>query len=214
MKLMVYIFIVVMFFSSVLLPVKVSHSQKISRIDKACDRYPPENKVRRLECEALVLITKAGHSKKSIHKALKLLEQARKIAPQDLFVLNNIAFCYVKLNKYKRALKITEKMLNMQPSALGTRFFNCLLKERLGYPEQEWLACYQSVVQGLKDRNITKDVTYVIHLLMAKDPDAQAVKDKYLAGLEPGTEETKMWNDMLKNFDRQKYLRIYFPRSY
>jgi tetratricopeptide (TPR) repeat protein len=211
MKYLVCILCMLLIFISMLAQANDAHCQKISPIDRACDRYPPENKVRRLECQALVLITKAGHSKESIHKALKLLGQARSIAPHDLFVLNNIAFCYIKLNKYKTALQITEKMLKIQPSALGARFFNCLLKERLGYPTQEWLACYQSAVQGLKNSNSPKDVTYVFALLMAKDPDAQAVKDKYLAGLEPDTVETKMWNDMLKDFDRKKYLRKILP---
>ncbi len=180
-------------------------------IERECRRIPPENKVRRLECRAVLIMSLESHNQDSLKKALKILEQAQAIAPNDLSVSNNLALCYVKQKKYETALSILENSLSRQPNNFGVKNFTCMLKERLGYPRSEYRACYHSVVQAVKEKKMAKGLDFVITVLVADEPDAQTIKDKYLAGLNPKNENTESEKKYLENFNRDEYIRKHLP---
>ena len=180
-------------------------------VDRVCRRIPRENKARKLECQAVVIMSMDSHNADSLKTAQKMLEQAHAIAPNDLSILNNTAFCYVKQKQYETALSILENSLNRQPNNFGVKNFTCMLKERLGYPRSEYRACYHSVVQAVKEKKMAKGINYVITVLVADEPDAQAIKDKYLAGLNPINKSTESEKKYLENFNRDEYIRKHLP---
>lgn len=180
-------------------------------IEKVCGHIPPENKMRRLECRAVVTMTMNKYSEDSLKKGLKMLEQAQAMAPNDLSVLNNIALCHAKKKNYKSALTLFEKSLRQKPDNLGVKFYTCLLKERLGYPRSEYRTCYHSVVQALKEQKMTEGIDYVFMVLIAEEPDAQAIKNKYIASLDPKGEFTEHDKKSLGNFNRDEHLHKLLP---
>jgi len=180
-------------------------------IEKVCSHIPPENKMRRLECRAVVIMTQESHSEDSLKKALKMLKQAQAMAPNDLSVSNNIALCYAKQKKYKTSLSILENSLSQQPNNLAAKNFTCMLKERLGYPRSEYRACYHSVVQAIKEKKMAKGINYVITVLVADEPDAQAIRDKFIAAMDPNDKFAASWKKALVNFNRDEYIRKHLP---
>ncbi|MCB2193977.1 MAG: tetratricopeptide repeat protein [Deltaproteobacteria bacterium] len=180
-------------------------------VDRVCRRIPPENKARKLECRAVVIMSMDSHNDDSLKTALKMLKQAQAIAPNDLSILNNTAFCYVKQKKYETALSILENSLSRQPDNLGVKNFTCMLKERLGYPRSEYRACYHSVVQAIKEKKMAKGINYVITVLVADEPDAQAIRDQFIAAMDPKDKSAASWKKALENFNRDEYIRKHLP---
>ena len=180
-------------------------------IEKVCGDIPPENKIRSLECRAVVLMTQESHNEKSLKKALEMLKQAQAMEPNDLSILNNTAICYARQKKYKTSLSILEKSIARQPNNLAAKNFTCMLKERLGYPRREYRACYHSVVQAIKDKKMAKGINYVITVLVADEPDAPAIRDKFLATMDPKDKFAASWKKALENFNRDEYIRKHLP---
>ncbi len=180
-------------------------------INRVCGHIQPANKVRMLECRAVVIMGHRGGSEESLEKGLLLLKQAEALAPKDIFILNNIALCYMKQKNYKTALGYLDQVLEMKPSFVEVKFIKCLLEERLGYPAEKCKACYRSVAQHYEYRLKTSDVNYVYAELMLGGPNAERVKKNFLASLKPGSDEAEMWNELLRDFDREKFLHEMLP---
>ncbi|MCF8098972.1 MAG: hypothetical protein K9K65_14115 [Desulfarculaceae bacterium] len=87
----------------------------------------------------------------------------------------------------------------------------CMLQERLGFPRPQCSACYREVVTWHRKAGETDTVEYVYAVLMAETPNCEQIKNKFLAGLEPGSGIAKMWNELLRDFDRKKYLHTILP---
>lgn len=179
-------------------------------VDRVCRHVRPDTKVRRLECRALVIMGYGLDKEKSLQEGIKLLKQAQAMAPYDLSILNNIALCYTKQKKYKIALQYFDQVLKMKPSFVEVKFFKCMLDERLGYPWEKCKECYKSVALHYKHRLQTNYANYVLAELMLGSSNAERVK-KILTNLKPGSDEAEMWNELLGNFDREKFLHEMIP---
>ena len=175
-------------------------------MDKVCSRYSPENQVRKLECRAVVIMSMEGHKQESLNRAHKLLVQAQAMAPDDLSIQNNLALCYVKQKKYVEALSLFEMSLERKPNNLGVKTYTCMLMERLGYPRSEYQACYHYVVEALKKRNMTKSMDYIIAVLIADEPDAPDIKNKFIKEMDPKDKASTAWKKYLENFNRNEYV--------
>ena len=180
-------------------------------MEKKCEQEANKGSVECLQWRALRILRKSGDNKAEIKKALKLLEQAQSISPTDLSILTKIGGCYLQMKDYKTALVYFDQVLAIDPAFISVRFFKCMLLERIDYTEKKYRSCYRSVVRWYQNRGKTKDVDYVYAVLMLGTPDAEKIKNEYLASLEPGSEQAKMWNELLKDFDREKYLRQILP---
>ena len=180
-------------------------------INRICRHVRPDTKVRRLECRALVIMGNGWDKEKSLKEGMRLLKQAEAIAPYDTSILNNIALCYIKQKEYKTALQYFDMVLKFKPNFAVVRFFKCMLEERLGCPWEECKECYKRVALHYKHRLQTNDANYVFAELMLGGPNAARVKKNFLESLEPGSSKAEMWNDLLGNFDREKFLHEMIP---
>ncbi|BEQ13013.1 tetratricopeptide repeat protein [Desulfoferula mesophila] len=199
-----------MIFSLLTLPA-AAEPQRLSPMDRKCQQEPAKDGVRCLEWRAVKIISLAEKNQAKLARALDLLRRALAISPVDLSILSNIAICYSQMGEYKNALNYCDKILKIKPSFVSIKFFKCMLEERLNYPEHECKECYGSVAQYYKDRLKTDDVNYVYAELMLGGPDAERAKKNFLSGFAPGSESFKMWSELLRNFDREKFLRQMLP---
>ncbi len=177
-------------------------------IERVCRRFRPNTEVRRLECRAVVVMSYGWDNPKRLQEALTLLNQAHAMAPFDRGILCNIATCYIRMRNYEVALRYLDQVLLFKPSFVGVRFFKCLLEERLGYPAEKCKACYRRVAQYYEYRLQTSGLDYVFVELMLGGPNAERVKKNFLAGLKPDANESNPWIEMLRNFNREKYLHV------
>lgn len=211
MQLLKYIISLLLILSFFLALSPPAHCQRKTPMDKKCEQESQKETVRCLQWRALMILAYSEGDKAKIGKAIKLLNQAITKAPQDVSLLSNLAGCYLRMGDYKTTLHYMNKFLTIKPDRMGAKYFTCLLLERLGYPQVKYRACYRSVAYWYQNRGQTKDVNYVYAELMLGSPDAEKIKNEYLASLEPGSELAKMWNLLLNNFDRDKYLHKMLP---
>jgi tetratricopeptide (TPR) repeat protein len=188
-----------------------AHCQRKTPMDKKCEQESEKESVSCLQWRALMILAYSRGDKVEIGNAIKLLNQARTKAPKNVSLLSNLSGCYLRMKDYKTTLKYMDKILTIQPNNMAAKFFKCMLLERLDYPIKKYRACYRSVAYWYQNRGQTKDVNYVYALLMLGSPDAERIKNEYLASLKRGSELAKMWNELLKDFDRDKHLRHFFP---
>ncbi|MBU4277489.1 MAG: hypothetical protein KKC30_12175 [Proteobacteria bacterium] len=186
-------------------------AQRLTPMDKKCQQESGKGSVRCLEWRALKILALSGDNKNEKLKALDILNQAHAIAPFDLHILWNIAHCNMELRDYKVALRYLDQILKMKPSYVGAKFMKCMLEERLGYSAERCKECYKSVAMYYKYRLRTSNPGYVYAKLMLGGPDAERVKKNFLAGLKPGSDDAEMWNELLRDFDREKYLHEMLP---
>ncbi len=195
----------------VLAPWSLAYCQPKDPMDKKCEQHANKNTVECLQWRGLKILSNSKGDQAEIKKAITLFKQAREIAPFKISILSNLAGCYMKMRDYKTTLSYMNKILKIDPDRMDVKFFICLLKERLKHPPEECWTCYRYVASWYQIRGRTKDVNYVYARLMLGGPDTDKIKNEYLAGLKPGSEQFEMWKILLKDFDRNKYIKNWFP---
>jgi len=187
-----------------------ANARHLIPMDKKCQQESEKGSVRCLEWRAVRILSLSGGKKDEIKKAIDLLNQAHAIDPLNLSVLRNIAMCYIKMRDYKVALRYCDRALKIKPSFVEIKLLKCMLEERIGHLER-CKECYRAVVQYYKDRHLTNDPNYVFAELMRGGPEAQRIKEDYLASLEPGSKSYKAWTKVFNNFDRDKFFYKLLP---
>jgi Flp pilus assembly protein TadD len=52
---------------------------------------------------------------KKYHEAVNILEQAKKLSPEEVVILNNLGSAYFNINEFKKARAEWAKVLEIQP---------------------------------------------------------------------------------------------------
>lgn len=189
-------------------------AQRMTVMDKKCQQESEKGSVRCLEWRAINILARSGRDKDKIKKAINILNQARAKDPLDLGILSNIATCYIQMRDYNDALCYVDTTLDVKQQKRGfyePSLLKCMLQERLDFPRPQCSACYRAVVTWHRKAGETDTVEYVYAVLMAETPNCEQIKNKFLEGLEPGSGIAKMWNELLRNFDREKFLHEMLP---
>lgn len=195
----------------VLAPWPLAYCQPKVPMDKKCEQHANKNTVECLQWRGLKILSNSKGDQAEIKKAITLLKQAMEIAPLKISILSNLAGCYMEMRDYETTLNYMNKILTIDPGRMDVKFLICLLKERLKCPPEECRTCYRYVANWYKIRGRTKDVNYVYAKLMLGGSDAEKIKNGYLSSLKPGSEQFEMWKILLKDFDRNKYIKDWFP---
>ncbi len=103
-------------------------------------------------------------------KALDCFEKALDLCPNDIILLNNIAYTYEKLEKCNKAIETYEKSLKINPSHANAWNGLALSYKKLGKYEEAIRACKKAIELDPNDKDFQNNFVIIMTEYHLKDP--------------------------------------------
>ena len=180
--------------------------------DKLADSHNKLEEIKSLQLKAINIRMEANGDRDKIMEADALIEEALALDPANPATLAGKFAIYQLLDQYDKGLEVIKKMIESQPEAVVHRVSLCMVRERLGAPHDQCVACYRSVVSWCDKRCDKNDLNYLALCLLAEMPGAHEKTMEHFKtfGYDPAIRE--MYEGIFINFDRNDYIRATLPR--